>query len=94
MNDVLVCWSGDVDGCWRPADAFVRSVWGLPGGMIQIDVTAAFPAEKWGTLGRKQSLWKVRIGGDVVLCRTCMTNEPNRLVRARVLGVVEPERVD
>jgi hypothetical protein len=57
-------------------------------------MTAAFPDAKWNTLAQKCSLWKVRIGKDVILARTCMTSVHDRLVRARVLGVVEPERVD
>ena len=94
MTGALICWSGDVDGCYRPADALIHDVFVLPDGVALITVTAAFPTAKWDTLGHRQSLWKITVNGDVLLCRTMTTDERASLVRARVLGVVEPERVE
>jgi hypothetical protein len=94
VSDYSICWSGDVDGCWKSADALIREVFVLPDGVALITVSAAFPTAKWDTLGHKQSLWKLTVNGDVLLCRTMTTEVRAGLVRARVLGIVEPERVE
>ena len=94
MSDYFVCWSGRENGPYRDAQCLIREVGVYHDGTVWIAVSDAFPNGKWDTLARNCSLWRLRIGGDVLLCRTTVTEVRAGLVRARVIGMVEPERVE
>ena len=98
MKDVLVCWSGIETRPWRDASAFVLRINRL-GGVAYIDLDrTTFPERHLAALA-KCCLWRWKHGNDWFVAQTSHVGHGPRdsrviSVTARVLGVVEPERVE